>query len=126
LLDRIDLHIEVPKVSYDELSRKKVGTTSDEMRQSVTRARSAQRERFGNGSMTNARMSGRLLNDAVPLEDGALMILRQAMEELGLSARAYDKVRRVARTIADVEGEADVTELHVAEAVGYRILDRRP
>ncbi len=76
--------------------------------------------------MTNARMAGRLLNEVVPLEGPTLLLLKQAMEELGLSARAYDKVRRVARTIADVDGKEDVAVEHVAEAVGYRLLDRTP
>ncbi|MEM1013862.1 MAG: YifB family Mg chelatase-like AAA ATPase [Planctomycetota bacterium] len=127
LLDRIDLHVEVPKVGYDELSRKRSGTDSATLRELVLKARRRQRERFdGDPAMTNARMAGRVLNELVPLEGPTLLLLKQAMEELGLSARAYDKVRRVARTIADVDDKDEVAVEHVAEAVGYRLLDRRP
>lgn len=126
LLDRIDLHVEVPKVGYSEMSGRKSGTSSDEMREQVQRARRRQLARFdGDAGMTNARMDSRLLNRHVQLSDSALLVLKQAMDELGLSARAYDKVRRVARSIADVEEADDVSELHVAEAVGYRLLDRK-
>ena len=125
LLDRIDLHVEVPKVGYDDLARKPSGTDTATMRDRIASARARQRERFGDAAMTNARMDSRLLSRHVTLEGSALLVLKQAMEELGLWARAYDKVRRVARTIADVDGEASVSEVHVAEAVGYRLLDRK-
>ncbi len=125
LLDRIDLHVEVPKVGYDELSRKADGTNSADMRKTVLQARRRQLARFGDASMTNARMKGKQLNEHASLAGGALLILKQAMEELGLSARAYDKVRRVARTIADVDDVDEISEMHVAEAVGYRLLDRK-
>lgn len=125
LLDRIDLHIEVPAVRFHEMSDKRDGTSSATMRSHVAAARERQLARFGDAAMTNARMDSKRLNKHVPLGDGALLVLKQAMEELGLSARAYDKVRRVARTISDLEGVDDVTELHVAEAVGYRLLDRK-
>lgn len=125
LLDRIDLHVEVPKVGYSEMSQRKGGTGSDAMREEVQRARRRQLARFGDAGMTNARMDSKRLNQHVQLTDGALLVLKQAMEELGLSARAYDKVRRVSRTIADVDDADEVSEHHVAEAVGYRLLDRK-
>ena len=125
LLDRIDIHCEVPAVAFNELSARRPGTDSATMRESVAAARSRQLSRFGDAAMTNARMDSKTLNAHVPLGDAALLVLKQAMEELGLSARAYDKVRRVARTVADVDGQDEVSPLHVAEAVGYRLLDRK-
>ena len=94
------------------------------MRQSVLTARRIQRNRFGEHK-TNATMDSRDLKTHGDLSDAGLLLMRQAMEELGLSARAYDKVRRVARTIADMEEAKTITEAHLAEAVQYRVLDRR-
>ena len=125
LLDRIDLHCEVPAVPYHELVGKKPGTTSATMRKQVEDARAIQRERFGTKPMVNARMDTRLLRQHAELSDACLHLMKQAMDELGLSARAYDKVRRVARTIADMEAAAEVCEAHIAEAVQYRLLDRK-
>jgi magnesium chelatase family protein len=124
LLDRIDLHVEVPAVPYQELTGRRVGTSSATMRAQVARARQVQGKRFGDGTM-NARMDSRQLKAHCELSDTCLLLMKQAMDELGLSARAYDKVRRVARTIADMEGAADIGEQHIAEAVQYRLLDRR-
>jgi magnesium chelatase family protein len=126
LLDRIDLHTDVPKVGYGEMANRAVGTDSATMRAAVFDARRRQFARFdGDAAMTNARMTGKQLDRLVPLADDAMRVLRQAMEELGLSARAYDKVRRVSRTIADLDGSDDVNFGHVAEAVSYRLLDRK-
>ena len=124
LLDRIDLHSEVGPVSHAELMSAPRGTDTATMAAQVAKARVAQRERFGDDT-TNARATGRQLDACCRLDGAGKLVLEQAMTELGLSARAYDKVRRVARTIADVEGNADVTDEHVAEAVGYRLLDRK-
>ena len=124
LLDRIDLHVEVPAVPYRELTSRRQGTDSATMRQQVERARAAQRTRF-NAPTTNAAMDSRALKQHCDLTDSCLLLMKQAMDELGLSARAYDKVRRVARTIADLEGAAQIQEQHLAEAVQYRLLDRR-
>ncbi len=129
LLDRIDIHLEVPAVTYRDLTSKAQGTGSAEMRQQVTRAIAVQRERFGKegggGTMMNANMSKPDLEKYCALDEAGQMIMKQAMEEMGLSARAFDKVRKVARTIADLEGKEHIEAQHVSEAVGYRLLDRK-
>jgi magnesium chelatase family protein len=126
LLDRIDIHIEVPAVPYSELRSAKEGRPSAEMREQVQAARKVQRDRFaGDGRTTNARMTPRQLRQFGRLDEAGEMVLRQAMTELGLSARAHDKVIRVARTIADLAGRADIAAEDVSEAVQYRRLDRR-
>jgi len=124
LLDRIDIHVEVPAVPYRELTSRRPGTDSATMRQHVMQAREIQRRRFGDDT-TNARMDARQLKHHAELSDACLLLMKQAMDEMGLSARAYDKVRRVARTIADLEGAEQIGEAHIAEAVQYRLLDRR-
>jgi magnesium chelatase family protein len=124
LLDRIDIHVEVPSVPYQELTSKRAGTDSKTMRDIVTRARAVQMKRFGDGQ-TNARMDSKQLRAHCELSDTCLLLMKQAMDELGLSARAYDKVRRVARTLADMEGADHISEQHIAEAVQYRLLDRK-
>ncbi len=126
LLDRIDIHIEVPAVPYHELTSKRSGTDSATMSAAVKRARDTQQSRFRDGGRTtNAMMDSQQLKTHAEMSDGCLLLMKQAMNELGLSARAYDKVRRVARTIADLEGAPHIQEQHIAEAVQYRLLDRR-
>ncbi len=124
LLDRIDIHVEVPAVPYRELTGKRAGTDSATMRSAVARARDTQRKRFGDAT-SNASMDARHLKAHCDLSDACLLLMKQAMDELGLSARAYDKVRRVARTIADLEAAEAIAEHHLAEAIQYRLLDRR-
>src|SRR5262249_14594750 len=124
LLDRIDIHVEVPAVPYQELTGRRPGTSSTTMGEQVMRARGVQAKGFSDGTM-NARMDSKQLKANCELSDGCLLLMKQAMDELGLSARAYDKVRRVARTIADMEGAQQIGEQHIAEAVQYRLLDRR-
>jgi len=124
LLDRIDIHVEVPAVPYRELTGKHKGTDSMTMRSRVESARKIQQKRF-NSSTTNSRMSSKELQKHCEMSEGCLMLMKQAMDELGLSARAYDKVRRVARTIADLENADAIAEHHIAEAIQYRLLDRR-
>ena len=124
LLDRIDIHLDVPAVPYRELRGTGDGTPSARMREQVVRARDAQAARFGDRRLLNARMSHRLVRKHCALDEAGEGLLKQAMQELGLSARAHDKVLRVARTIADLEGAEAVTATHVAEAVQYRRLDR--
>jgi magnesium chelatase family protein len=126
LLDRIDLHIEVPGVPFEELSSSADGTGSAEMRQQVTRVRAVQSQRFGAERTTlNSRMTTRELRRHCALDSTGKQVLQQAMDELGLSARAHDRILRVARTIADLEGSASIRSEHVVEAIGYRSLDRK-
>jgi magnesium chelatase family protein len=126
LLDRIDIHLEVPAVTYRDLTSKTKGTTSAMMREQVIRAIDVQRARFGkDGTMMNANMSKPELEKHCELDDACHVLMKQAMEELGLSARAFDKVRKVARTIADLEGSEKIQAQHVSEAIGYRLLDRK-
>ncbi|MCC6240582.1 MAG: YifB family Mg chelatase-like AAA ATPase [Phycisphaerales bacterium] len=124
LLDRIDIHVEVPAVPYRELTSRRAGTGSDTMRRHVADARQIQQARFQDGT-TNGRMDSRQLKQHAELSDSCLLLMKQAMDELGLSARAYDKIRRVARTIADLEGATTIGEQHIAEAIQYRLLDRQ-
>jgi magnesium chelatase family protein len=125
LLDRIDIHIEVPAVPFKELSAGAAGTSSSDLRESVERARQIQRQRFtGTRILTNSRMNNRLVRQFCAIDDTARNLLQATMTELGLSARAHDKILRVARTIADLEGAEHLTPLHVNEAINYRVLDR--
>jgi len=126
LIDRIDIHIEVPPVPYRELRGGREGSDSATMRAQVMRARQVQRERFGDGTTTlNARMGPRQLRRHCVLDQAGEALLRQALTELGLSARAHDKILRVARTIADLDGGGPIRAEHLTEAVMYRRLDRR-
>jgi magnesium chelatase family protein len=126
MLDRIDLHVEVPAVPFQELSASADGTSSAKMREEVSRAREVQRRRFGADNHTlNSRMSTRQLRRHCVLDNEGKELLRTAMEELGLSARAHDRILRVARTIADLEGSDTLRPAHVVEAISYRSLDRK-
>ena len=124
LLDRIDIHIEVPAVPFQELSSSRQGTSSVEMRASVENALAAQQKRFEGRHLYNAQMSSRELREHCPLDKSGLNLLRDSCNELGLSARAHDKILRVARTIADLEDGDTIRTEHIQEAVNYRMLDR--
>ena len=128
LIDRIDIHVEVPPVPWKQLRAEASGLSSEQMREQVVSARDVQRQRFAestNATTTNATMSSRQVRKHCKLDSAAEALLKQAMTELGLSARAHDKVLRIARTIADIEGAPDIQPHHLAEAVQYRRLDRR-
>ena len=126
LLDRIDLHIEVPAVPFSELSATREGTSSQSMRDIVASARQIQAERFHDSkSRTNAQMTTRELRKHCHLDRACQKMLEQSVDKLGLSARAHDKVLRVARTIADVERVEQIGVEHISEAINYRMLDRQ-
>lgn len=126
LIDRIDIHIEVPAVSFSELRSQRDGTPSAAMREQVLVARRRQGERFGHAStLTNGRMTARTVRRHCKLDSAGESVLRQALTELGLSARAHDKILRVSRTIADLADREDISADDVLEAIHYRRLDRR-
>ena len=125
LLDRIDIHLEVPAVPFRELSASRTGTSSSQMREAVLAAKQRQLERLkGLSIRSNARMSSRQIREFCQLGSAAIELMRAAVTDLGLSARAHDKVLRVARTIADLDGSDAIGCGHVAEAISYRVLDR--
>jgi len=126
LMDRIDIHIEVPAVTFSRLRSGPDSATSAVLRDRVTRARAAQARRFGDGrGRTNAVMTHREVERHCPLDAAGEIMLKHAMQEFGLSARAHDKICKVARTIADLEGVEGIAAEHLAEAIGYRRLDRK-
>jgi len=126
LVDRIDIHIDVPAVAFRKLRSQARQIDSATLRASVSAAREAQGRRFGGGSvMTNAYMSHRQLEQHCKLDAAGELLLKEAMVELGLSARAHDKICKVARTIADLDGAGGICAEHIAEAIGYRKLDRK-
>ena len=125
LLDRLDIHIEVPPVPFRELSNQTAGTNSETMKAQVVAAREIQQRRFGKGSLRlNGRMPPSQIRIFCKLEADAESLLRSAMEEMGLSARAHDKILRIGRTIADLEASENITAAHLSEAINYRTLDR--
>lgn len=126
LLDRIDIHVEVPPVPFRELSETSGGTTSAQMREQVVHARERQCLRFGREqTQVNGKMTPPEIRKHCRLERDAESLLKSAMEELGLSARAHDKILRVSRTIADLDASEPITAVHLSEAISYRTLDRR-
>ncbi|MBI1346718.1 YifB family Mg chelatase-like AAA ATPase [bacterium] len=125
LLDRLDIHIEVPAVPFRELSNQQSGTNSATMREQVLQAREVQHRRFGAQSLKlNGRMAPSEIRKYCRLQTDAENLLKQAMEQMGLSARAHDKILRIARTIADLAGEVEIGVAHLSEAINYRALDR--
>ena len=134
LLDRIDLHVEVlpdlhvevPPISFDEFTSREKGEPSAAIRERVNRAREIQNQRFaGTGISCNARIPPAMLHEVCIAPPQTLELLRTAFEKLGLSARAFDRVLKVSRTIADLDGSREIQPRHAAEAVQYRSLDRR-
>jgi magnesium chelatase family protein len=126
LLDRIDIHIEVTPVPFEKLTEKRNGESSVEIRKRVTAAREIQSQRFENFDNIhyNAQMSSKQIRTYCALDDVSLQLLKTAMERLNLSARAFDRILKVARTIADLEASENVVATHIAEAIQYRSLDR--
>lgn len=126
LLDRLDLHIEVPPVDYDALSSAEKAESSAIIRARVNAARKLQQERYrDSGIFSNARLTPALLRACCPMTDRASALLRGAFDRLGLSARAYDRVLKVARTIADLDTAEVIDTVHIAEAIQHRSLDRK-
>lgn len=126
LLDRIDLHVEVTPVSFNELSSQRTSENSDAVRERVLKARDIQAKRFEeqNGIYANAQMSSKQLKEICVINNVGQTLLKTAMDRLNLSARAYDRILKVSRTIADLAGSEDIRPEHLAEAIQYRSLDR--
>ncbi|HXX15089.1 MAG TPA: ATP-binding protein [Candidatus Eremiobacteraceae bacterium] len=126
LLDRIDIHIEVPAVKYKELRAPSSAEDSAAVRRRVIAAREIQAERFKGEKRTycNAQMASKLIRKCCAISQEGEKLLENAVTRLGLSARAHDRILKVARTIADLEGAADIQAKHLSEAIQYRTLDR--
>jgi magnesium chelatase family protein len=126
LLDRIDLHVEVTPVPFSELSKAQNSESSKEIRDRVIKARQLQTERYkaADGIYCNAQMRTKDLRTYCNLDEASNTLLKTAMERLGLSARAYDRILKVARTIADLDASINIQSSHIAEAIQYRSLDR--
>jgi magnesium chelatase family protein len=125
LLDRIDIHIEVQKVEFDQLTDKRKGETSISIRERVLKARDMQSERYKDLEINyNAQMGPKQIEKFCALNETSQTLIKVAMEKLGLSARAYDRILKVARTIADLEQSKTIENDHISEAIQYRSLDR--
>ncbi|RLA96056.1 MAG: hypothetical protein DRG83_17815, partial [Deltaproteobacteria bacterium] len=126
LLDRIDLHVDVPNVNYDDLAKDRSVETSEEIRDRVTAARRIQLERFkkNRGVFCNSQMGPKLIKKYCAVDRNCENLLRMAIDRLGFSARGYHRILKLARTIADIAGQKDIKEDHLAEAIQYRSLDR--
>lgn len=125
LLDRIDLHVEVTPVSFDEMTQNRKAESSETIRQRVIAAREIQQERFkAEGIHSNAMMGSQMVKEVCQINEAGKTLLKTAMERLGLSARAYDRILKVSRTIADLDGKENIGIEHLAEAIQYRSLDR--
>ncbi|NMD12162.1 MAG: ATP-binding protein, partial [Candidatus Cloacimonetes bacterium] len=126
LLDRIDIHVEVPSVTYSDLASLPSGDSSADIRARVNRARAIQRERYANdGIFCNAQMNSKLLRKHCALDAPSQSQMQHAIDKLGYSARVFDRILKVARTIADLEGLAAIKSDHISEAIQYRSLDRK-
>ena len=126
LLDRIDIHIEVPAVRYRDLSAQSTAESSEIIMKRVNRARDKQKSRFKNiGTNNNATMTNKEIKKFCTLDDDSHRLIEMAIDRLGLSARAYTRILKVARTIADLEEEKNIQAHHISEAIQYRNLDRK-
>ena len=126
LLDRIDIQCEIEAVPYEQLRDTQPGESSAAMRERVLKARAIQNERFKHSKLVhcNAMMNSKMVREYCALDPECDKLLEHSMAKLGLSARAYDRILKVARTIADIEGAADIRKKHLLEAISYRGLDR--
>ena len=126
LLDRIDIHIEVPAVEYKDLESKEKEESSADIKNRVNKARKVQLERYKNdGIFSNSMLTPELMEKYCSLSDECNNIMKYAFEKMGLSARAHNRILKVARTIADIEGEENILPEHITEAVRYRGLDSK-
>ncbi len=126
LLDRIDIHIEVEGVEYKKLEDKEKGETSEEIRKRVNRARQIEQERYkGYGIYSNSQLTPKLIQRYCKLGEKENEMLKSAFERMGFSARAYVKILKVARTIADLDEKENIEVKHIAEAINYRSLDKK-
>ena len=126
MLDRFDLHIEVAPVEFESISSAEKEESSAAIRERVQRVREIQNERFKGTDITcNARITSDILHDVCPVDDAAKEMLKNVFDRLGLSARAYDRILKVSRTIADMNGNAVISKQDIAQAVQYRSLDRK-
>ena len=125
LMDRIDLHVTVENVTYDDLTGEALSESSEEVRKRVNVARKIQQKRFaGSEVFCNANMDSQMLKTYCKLDEQCETLLRRAFEKLKLSARAYTRILKVARTIADLDGKENITVSHISEALNYRSMDR--
>ena len=125
LLDRIDIQVDVPTVRYDDMVNESASESSAEIRKRVNMARNIQRKRFlHTGIYCNAQMTSPMVRKYCRLGKEESDLLRNAFSSLGLTARSHDKILKVARTIADLDGSENITAIHISEAIQYRILDR--
>ncbi|MCB9641043.1 MAG: YifB family Mg chelatase-like AAA ATPase [Myxococcales bacterium] len=126
LMDRIDLHVEVPAVPFQDLREERLGESSSAVRERVIQARTLQSARFANSPLqVNSQMQSKELRNHCRLNNDAMRLLERATQQFGMSARAFDRILKVARTIADLDAQTDIQSQHIAEAIQYRTLDRR-
>ena len=125
LLDRIDIHVQVPTLKYSEIENDRPEENSAEIKKRVDAARKIQQERYKRyGIYCNAHLKGSMIKEFCKVDNEGRKLLRQAFDKLNLSARSYDRILKVARTIADLEGETLINSRHISEAIQYRVLDR--
>ncbi len=126
LLDRIDIQIEVNSVKYDRLQKEEIPESSEKIKKRVDKARNIQRQRYGNENIySNSALTPKLIEKYCKIEKDSKKLLEIAFEKMGLSARAYSRILKVARTIADLEGKEKIEKSHIAEAIQYRSLDKK-
>ncbi|MCB5288495.1 MAG: ATP-binding protein, partial [Candidatus Cloacimonetes bacterium] len=126
LLDRIDIHVEVPAVAYADLAALPSGDTSATIRQRVNKAREVQHHRFQElGIFNNSQMNSKMMRKFCKMDEASNALMQNAIDKMGYSARVFDRILKVARTIADLEGLANISSEHISEAIQYRTLDRK-